>query len=159
MKRILLVAASLALASAAFAQQYKWVDRDGKVQYGDSPPPGVKATPLRPPPPGSAPASTSASNAPASKDAKKEKPLTPEEAFQKRQKEAKERDEKAAKAQADANTKRENCARAQDQLRTLQSGQRITRVDAKGERVFLDDAQVAQEVAKAQGAVREACSG
>ena len=42
----------LACSGLALAQQYKWVDADGKVRYGDVPPPGVKATPLRPPPPG-----------------------------------------------------------------------------------------------------------
>ena len=39
----------LALAfGVAQAQGYRWVDKDGKVRYGDVPPPGVKATPLRP---------------------------------------------------------------------------------------------------------------
>src|SRR6185436_14286451 len=30
-------ALALVLSSAAMAQQYKWVDKDGRVQYGDSP--------------------------------------------------------------------------------------------------------------------------
>jgi hypothetical protein len=39
----LLIAASLAVAPvAAFGQLYKWVDADGTVNYGDSPPKGVK---------------------------------------------------------------------------------------------------------------------
>jgi hypothetical protein len=154
MNKTFLFLACVALAGSAFAQQYKWVDQNGKVQYGDAPPPGVKAAPLRAPP---GPAAVS--SAPSGTAAKKDKPLSPEEAFQQRQKEAKDKEEKSAKERADASAKKENCARAQDQLRTLQSGQRIARVDAKGERVFLDDAQVAQEVAKAQQSVREACTG
>jgi transcriptional regulator with AAA-type ATPase domain len=42
-------------------------------------------------------------------------------------------------------------------LRTLESGQRIARTDAKGERSFLDEAQVAQEAAKARQAVQQWC--
>ena len=55
-------------------------------------------------------------------------------------------------------TKRENCARAQESLRTLQSGLRISRIDSKGERYYLDDAQIAQETAKAQQAVQHWCA-
>ncbi|MGH8703832.1 MAG: DUF4124 domain-containing protein [Burkholderiales bacterium] len=50
MTKALVLLVALALAGAAQAQQYKWVDKDGKVRYGDTPPPGVKATALKPPP-------------------------------------------------------------------------------------------------------------
>jgi hypothetical protein len=53
--------------------------------------------------------------------------------------------------------KRENCARAQDALRTLETGQRVARTDTKGERYFLDDAQTAQETARARQSVQEWC--
>jgi hypothetical protein len=135
------------------AQQFKWVDKDGRVQYGDAPPAGVKATRLKPPPSGAAP-ETKAPSASA-----KNKPLSPEEAFKKRQEEAKEKSEKSAKEQADANTKKENCARAQQNVRTYSAGGRVTTINAQGERVFLDESQIAQELAKAQQAAREACSG
>jgi len=99
MKRLLVLAAALALCAAATAQQYKWVDKDGKVRYGDVPPPGVKATPMKPPAAGPAPA--------AKKDAGKA--LSPEAAFQKRQKELQEQEQKGAKERAEAETKRVNC--------------------------------------------------
>jgi hypothetical protein len=35
-----------ALASGAQAQVYCWTTKDGKRQCGDTPPPGVKATPI-----------------------------------------------------------------------------------------------------------------
>ena len=41
---------------AALAQQYTWVEKDGKLRYGDTPPPGVKATPLKGPSGPAAPA-------------------------------------------------------------------------------------------------------
>jgi cell division protein FtsN len=141
---------TLAFATAAIAQQFKWVDRDGRVQYGDTPPPGVKATRLKPPPaPVSSPAQPSAK-----KDAKK---LTPEQAFQKRQQEQREGADKSAQEQAEAQSKRANCEAAQSQLRQLQSGDRISTTTASGERAFLDDAQRARETERAQRAISEWC--
>jgi hypothetical protein len=43
MKRVLLCAALLAWSGMASAVVYKWVDAQGKVQYGDRPPDGVHA--------------------------------------------------------------------------------------------------------------------
>ena len=56
---------SLAIAGSAAAQQmYKWVDKDGKVRYGDTPPPGAKTSTV------AAPSPPPASGAPAAMDAK-----------------------------------------------------------------------------------------
>ena len=148
---IVALASALGLASGALAQQFKWVDKDGRLQYGDTPPPGAKAQRLRPPP-GGAPAPSSSA---AKKDG--EKALSPEAAFQKRQKEAKELEDKAAKDRAEAETQRLNCMAAQSQVRQIQSGQRITGMNAAGERVFLDDSQRALELERAQKAVSESC--
>jgi hypothetical protein len=150
MKRIALIVL-LGFTAGAYAQQFKWVDKDGRLQYGDVPPPGVKAQRLRPPP-GGAPAPSSSA---AKKDG--EKAVSPEAAFQKRQKEAKEQDEKAAKDRADAEVLRANCNAAQAALRQIQSGQRIATMNAAGERVFLDDASRASEEQRAQRAVTENC--
>jgi hypothetical protein len=43
MKRLLLFAALIAWSGMAGAVVYKWVDAQGKVQYGDRPPDGVNA--------------------------------------------------------------------------------------------------------------------
>lgn len=148
MKRTFLFLAALFLAMGVAAQQYKWVDRDGKVRYGDVPPPGVKATPLKPPPgPAAAPA--------AKKDSGKA--LTPEAAFQKRQLEQREQGDKAAKERAEAEAKRLNCENAQASLRMIESGQRVSRTNQAGERVFLEDDQIAKEKERAQRAVNEWC--
>jgi hypothetical protein len=151
MRRALLFLVTMGLATAVAAQAYKWVDKDGKVRYGDQPPPGVKATPLKGPPP-------RASSAPSTAAKKSgEKPLTPEQAFQQRQKERAEADEKAAKAGADDETKRVNCQQAQASLRTLQSGQRISTTNASGERVYLSDDERDREANRVQQSVREWC--
>src|SRR5208283_1825942 len=43
MKRVLLCAVLMAWSTLASAVVYKWVDAQGKVQYGDRPPDGVHA--------------------------------------------------------------------------------------------------------------------
>jgi hypothetical protein len=151
MRRLFLLLA-LCTAAAASAQQYKWIDRDGKVRYGDTPPPGVNATPLRPP---SGPAAPS--SAAAKKGDKGEKALTPEEAFRKRQEEMAKDREKQAQSEGEAAAKRENCARAQEALRTYESGQRVARTNSQGERYYLEDDQIAQEAARARVAVQQSC--
>jgi len=152
MKRTFLLLVVMGFAGAALAQQFRWVDKDGRVQYGDTPPPGVKATRLKPPPAGTAPAPSSA----AKKDA--EKPLSPDAAFRKRQQEREAGEKKTTEASANAELKRQNCEAAQASVRSIQSGQRITTVDKAGERIYLDDAQLAGELARAQQAVAANCN-
>ena len=164
MKKILAFLVVLAFSAGAAAQAYKWVDKDGKVRYADTPPPGEKATPLKTPsgptPPPPPPGAEAGKKDGASKDGtakKDEKPLTPEAAFRKRQQEREEAEKKAQKEAADAATKRANCDSAQLNLRTLQSGQRVTVTDASGERAYMDDAQREQAVARAQASVNQWC--
>ena len=152
MKRVFLVLAALAFAAAASAQTYKWVDKDGKTRYGDTPPPGVKATPIRGPSGPAAPAATESK-----KGASKDKPLSPEAAFRKRQEDQKEADEKASKERAEADVRRQNCESARANLRQLESGQRMSTVNASGERVFIDDNERAAQTQRAQKAVSEFC--
>lgn len=169
MKR-LSVAISLALCVAlpASAQMYKWVDANGKVQYSDKPPPSnVKTEKLRAPPPGpasgAAPAGAAAgeTKGDAPKDAAKSTPKTTaeqEQAFRKRQLEAAKAQELDEKKQAQARAKEENCRRATAAVTQLQLGGRQQRIDDKGERVFLDDKEIEQQLAKAQQEAAVACA-
>ncbi|MBV9188886.1 MAG: hypothetical protein JO292_03505 [Betaproteobacteria bacterium] len=83
--------------------------------------------------------------------------LTPEQAYQKRQKDRAEADKKAADDAADAQRKQQACEQARMQVIRFEAGGRIAGVDSKGERYFLDDNQIAQEKAKAQASVNEWC--
>jgi hypothetical protein len=155
--RLLLALALSAFSASALAQQYKWKDSRGHTQYGDIPPPGVKAIPLK----------ATFAPAPAAPAAGKDDkaaakgPLTPAEKeaeFRKRQLEARKAQEKEQQLAKDASAKKENCARAREAQRTLESGQRIVRIDSQGERHFLGDAERAQQVAKARDAVASSCN-
>jgi hypothetical protein len=153
-KKLLVLAAALAFSAGASAQLYKWKDANGRTRYGDTPPPGVDASRLRVP--SSAPSPAPSPDASDAKADKAEK-LTPEQAFRKRQQDRAAAEEKAAKERADADAKRTNCEAAQTQLRILESGQRVSTVNAAGEKVYLDDDQRAAQMARAQKAVSDWC--
>ncbi len=158
----------LALACGlAQAQAYRWVDKDGKVRYGDTPPPGVKATPMKgmsgapAPAPGAGGGGGAGSGAAkdAAKDAKKG-PLTPaqqEQAYRERQLKAKEASEKLAKEQAEAEQLRQSCQSSQETLRSLERGSRISTINAAGETVILEDDQRAVRIAQAKKAIADTC--
>jgi len=153
------IAAALCVG-AAHAQQYKWKDARGRTVYGDVPPAGVKATPLGPVPAAPAAAPAAGSETAKAAGAKDSKPLTPAEKemeFRRRVKEAQEQAAKQAEKDKAERDRAQNCELAREQERTLASGQRVSRVDAKGERYYMDDAQRAQELAKARQNASEWC--
>lgn len=154
MRKILLMLTLALAAGTAQAQIKCWNDANGKRVCGDNPPPGVKGTAIRgtqssaPPP------------AAASKDAKKG-PLTPAEQEQEYRKRQAEAQKAAAKAETDRKekaTKNDNCESAQSSLRMLESGQRIARTNASGERYYLNEQQIDMETAKAREAVKRDCN-
>lgn len=155
MSKILVLLMGLALAGVAQAQIKCWTTADGKRACGDAPPAGAKVTTVRGT--GSAPAPAPAASA--SKDAKKG-PLTAaeqEKAYRERQQEAQKAAAKADKEKQDKVARNEGCERTKEYLQTLESGQRIARSNPSGERYYLDENQVALEVAKARESMQKAC--
>ena len=156
---VILAAAGAAFSLTAQAQIKCWNDANGKRVCGDVPPPGAKVTTIRAPAAPPPPPATASKDGAAVKDAKKG-PMTPAEReaeYKKRQAEAQKAAEKAALEEKNAQAKRENCERASAALRQFESGQRIQRTNAQGERYYLDDAQLAQEAARARQEQQEAC--
>lgn len=158
MRKTLLFLALAAAAIGTAQAQIKCWSEGGKRVCGDAPPPGAKVTTLRG-------ASGPADPAPAAKGgaakAASQAPLTPaerEQEYRKRQAESQKAADKAAAEAKAQEAKRENCERAREALRVLESGQRIARTDAKGERYFLEENQIAQETAKARKTVQESCN-
>jgi len=157
MRRILLLLAFAAVAATAVGAaqaQIKCWNESGKRVCGDTPPPGARVTTMR------GAASGPAEPAPAAKDAKRG-PLTPaerEQDYRKRQAESQKAADKLAADNKNAEAKRYNCAQARQAVTTYESGQRIMRVRPDGERYFLEDAEIAQELAKSRQLVQENCN-
>jgi hypothetical protein len=157
MQKILMAIALACAAGSASAQIKCWNDANGKRVCGDTPPPGARTTTLR------NPAAGEPAPAAASKDAKdaKKGPLTPaeqEQAFRKRQADEQKAVAKAEDERKDADAKRQNCDNAKEAVAVLQTGGRIPRTDSKGERYFLDEKQIAQELVKARENVKQWCN-
>jgi len=158
MRKILLLVSLCVATGAAQAQIKCWNDANGKRVCGDAPPAGAKVTTLSSPSGPSAPAP--AAGAKDGAKAASKGPLTPaeqEQEYRKRQAEQAKAAEKSAQAQKEASAKQDDCNRAREALNQLQSGQRIARTDASGERYFLDDNQIAAEAAKARQVAKDAC--
>jgi hypothetical protein len=155
MARLLLTLALTLAAATAHAQIQCWNDANGKRVCGDTPPPGARVTTLKTPSgPEPAPAS-------AGKDARKRGPLTPveqEQEYRKRQSEAQKAAAKSEEERKDAERKRANCELARESARTLEVGGRIQRTDSKGERYYLDETQIARELAQARKNVQQSCN-
>jgi len=148
MKRIALaLALALALSPAAFAQLYKYTDKDGKTVYTDQPPANVESKPMRvqTAPPTAAP--TAAPKTALDKDKELDKGRKDAVAT------AKKGDE-VAKREAD-NAQR--CADARGNYELYESGGRVAKRNAQGERVFLEQSEIDAEKQKARAVMDEAC--
>jgi hypothetical protein len=161
MIRIATFALALLGVASAHAQVYKCVDAGGQIVYLQDPcpanmKPGTMSRNVRP-----APAAAPAGNAAKGEAAKSTAPKTAaeqEQAFRKRQqdqaKAAKESEEKSAEAQR----KQENCRNARERLAQYETGGRIARFNAQGERYYLEDAQIEQEKARARTDAAKSCN-
>jgi hypothetical protein len=149
------------LAAPAGAQQlYKYTGPDGRVQYTDRPPAGVqnveKVTGARVSTVGPAGSAAAGSR----EGAKSEGPKTAadqEQAFRQRRAEAEEKAKKDEKLAQQKRASDEQCNALRRELAAMQSGQRIARLDEKGERVFLEDAQIQQDAARLQRDIAANC--
>ena len=143
--------------------QWKWRDKDGRVTASDLPPsrdvpdkdiiqrpPDVRRAPARPDPAASAASALGQAAAPKG-------PLEREVEGRKLAAEQ----QQAAKAKADEDKLRaqraENCRRAKSHLAALDSGQRIARVNDKGEREVIDDRARADEQRQAREVIASDC--
>ena len=152
------------LSTPALAQ-WKWRDKNNQVQYSDLPPPqGVPESSILQRPAAAnrralpaAAASSAQAAASAASGLAPAKGVEPELEAKLR----KEEQDKAAKAKADADKlaaqKADNCNRARLQLRGLEDGLRVARVNQKGERELLDDKGRAEEVARTRETISADC--
>ena len=161
---VIVTALGMALALPALAQ-WKWRDKAGQTQYSDLPPPAgtAEADILLRPNAGQRRAAAAPVAAAAASDAASAAPRLAPKASEP-ELEAKRRkveEEAAAQKKADearmAAARADNCVRAKAQVRTMESGIRVTRTNEKGEREYLDDATRATEAQRSRGIVASDC--
>ena len=142
MKRTVFAALLLLAAPFAAAQLYKWVDKDGKVQYSDQPPPAGPAKQINVAPGPSAPAPSA---------------LAKDKELEKKRAESRDAARKAEDLEKNAKQRQAECERARSYQKGLDNGGRFVTFNEKGERVFMEEAQIEAEKAKARQNVEEAC--
>ena len=142
---------TLAGPASVYAEIYKWVDKDGNVQFGDKPEKGVEAEEVE---------IKEASPAAADPEARKrmeyqEKLLKVMEEERKQQNEekrvAREKEEK------EKTLRKRNCAEARDYKRTLDASGPIYKLDEEGNRVYLSEEENRAERQRAVELVRKWC--
>jgi len=149
MKRLLLFAALIAWSGMAGAVVYKWVDAQGKVQYGDRPPDGVHAEVvelLGTHAARAAPPAKASESAPALKATNRDQPN---------------QDDASVKKAVDndvAQTREKQCADAQDRYKKLIEGRRLYKTGADGERQYLTSEEIDSERLNAKREIDETCN-
>lgn len=148
-------------AAAAQAQVYKCLDANGRTVYSQNPcPPSMKRETMQRGgiPPASAVAPAGAADKASKSDAKPKTAADQEQDFRKRQqdqaKASKDADQKSAEAQA----KDANCRNARQRLAQYEIGGRISQINDKGERYYMEDAQIETEKARARADVSQSCN-
>src|ERR1700676_1661232 len=149
MKRLLLVAALLAWSGMAGAVVYKWVDAQGKAQYGDRPPDGVHAEVgemLGTRAARSTGAQSSESAPPVSRTTTRDQPN--------------QSDSTAKKAVDEdvAQTREKQCAEAQDRYKKLIEGRRLYKTGENGERQYLTSEEIDAERLNAKRDIDAICN-
>ena len=169
MKKALLLLILMALPLMAHAQVYKWKDASGKTIYSDVPPPSnvkqesiVGSKPVAPAAAPSAvpaaPAATATAGAPAVASDPKKAAADKDAETRKRQEEAEADKKKEENKQAELKQKQQNCAAAKSSYASYKIGGRITKIDEKGNRVYIGDAEIAAGLAQAQKDVDQYCN-
>ena len=155
---------AFAVAGAHAQTLWKWRDASGQMHISDTaPPPGTPAKNIISGPPGgvavpSSLAAAPSASAPASPASSAPSALEKKKAAADQAKAEKEKADHAAADAQNATIRKDNCARAQAALTTLQSGQRIATIDSKGERQIMDDDARAAEIKRSQQSVSTNCS-
>jgi hypothetical protein len=147
MKRILILAAALALAPAAQAQLYKYVDKNGKTVYSDQPPANAESKQIH------VPASRAAAAPPAGPKSAVER----DKELDKSRKEVAEKQKKSDQAAERAAQAAQRCAQLRTAHQTFADGGRIQKYNDKGERELMSDEEIESERARTRREMEEAC--
>lgn len=175
LKTLVLALAAGSFTAAAVAQ-WQWIDKDGRKVFSDrSPPADIPEKSILKRPAGSAARPAPAAEAPPAADAGAQggfaaapapKASAPklsgrDSELEARKKKAEEEENAKKKADEEKTNKArlESCARAKTAMTTLQSGVRMSSLNANGEREVFDDARRAAETKRVQDIIDSSCKG
>ena len=140
MKRVFLCALLMVWSTLASAVVYKWVDAQGKTQYGDRPPDGVHAEVVEGL--GHNPAHPAGSPPPAAKAPTAAGPT----------------DVKKAVQSDVSSTREKQCTDAQERYKKLIEGRHIYKTGDNGERVYLSSQEIDEERVNAKKDIDDVCN-
>jgi hypothetical protein len=140
-----IAAIAMLAAASAHAQMYKCVDESGTTHYTDKPGPGCKGgkVDIRAAPPISG-----------KLDERKEDLGAAERDFRQRQIDQAHQDRDDARKQE---AQKRRCANMHAEYQRLTSGRRLARVNEKGERIFVEDAERDRRAAALKNDISRAC--
>jgi hypothetical protein len=151
MKRLLLFAALIAWSGMASAVVYKWVDAQGKLQYGDRPPDGVHAEVVE------MLVAHAASNTTARAASAPPQPAAAARVTADKPS-VKDSNDKKAIDQDVAQTKDKQCTDAQDRYKKLIEGRHIYKTGPDGERQFMTSEEIDTERMNAKRDIDSICN-
>ena len=163
----------LALTAVTASAQWQWVEKDGRKIFSDRPPPaGIPDKDILKRPPAARSAAAQVTPTPGTEAVAGAKPvavpaskasapkLSGKDAELEAKKKKVDEDEvanKKAEEEKVAKAKSETCGRAKTGLTALQSGVRMSSVNAKGEPEIYDDAKRALETKRVQEVIDATC--
>ncbi|HEX9719896.1 MAG TPA: DUF4124 domain-containing protein [Ramlibacter sp.] len=158
--RIFVLGLACALPAISLAQ-WQWIDKDGRRVFSDqSPPADIPAKNIIRQPGVKSPSPEPVAVA----DPQPAKPAAPklsgkDQALEqkKKQAEAAEAEKKKSDEERIAKARADNCERSKRAKAGFDSGVRIARINAKGEREYLDDAARAAETKRLEGIIAGDC--
>lgn len=160
--RVTVLGLACALPALAFAQ-WQWIDKNGRKVFSDqSPPSDIPAKNIirRPGLKGPAAEPLAAAASQPAKPAASAPKLSGKDAElqeKKKQADAAEAEKKKAHEEQVAKVRADNCQRAKLSKASFDSGARIARTNAKGEREYLDDATRASETKRLEVIIASDC--
>jgi Domain of unknown function (DUF4124) len=154
-KHLLLSALLIAFSRPVAADVYKWVDKDGKIQYSDQPPLSGEAKKMKKKTKDTgttAPAAGATTTKPAAS-------VTDQELdFRKRKMEKEEAEKKRLAEKEIAEKNKGYCNNLRGELQAHKDGVRIVRYNEKGERIALGDNERAQSKAQLEERIAKDCN-
>ena len=138
-------------AGSASAEICRFKDANGRTQYSDNPPPGAKCeSTIKAAPAAPAAGGDAAAAGPKSYQER-------EMEFRKRRLDKQDAEKKAQQDKDQQAAKKAICESARSRVMGLQRGGRVAKYDAAGQLMFLDDTEIARDLADAQRAADQAC--